>query len=115
MDWPEYSKLGVGLYNWALMGETNPQIERRLRRVGQQLRLLRADLQVTEEQLNQLRDEAYDARVRALVSETPLAEREHRRLARHVERMTRHRDRVAAKIAELDATQDTLLDNLSAP
>ena len=43
------------------MAESNPQIERRLRRVGQQLRLLRADLQVTEEQLNQLRDEAYDA------------------------------------------------------
>lgn len=96
------------------MSETNPQIERRLRRVGQQLRLLRADLQVTEEQLNQLRDEAYDARVRALVSETPLAERENRRLARHVERMTRHRDRVVAKIAELDAAQDTLLDRLSA-
>ncbi len=96
------------------MSETKPQIERRLRRVGQQLRLLRADLQVTEEQLNQLRDEAYDARVRALVSETPLAERENRRLARHVERMTRHRDRVVAKIAELDAAQDTLLDRLSA-
>ncbi len=97
------------------MPESNPQIERRLRRVSQQLRLLRADLRVTDEQLNQLRDEAYDARVRALVSETPLAEREHRRTARHVERMTRHRDRVAGRIAELDATQDMLLDRLSAP
>ncbi len=96
------------------MAESNPQIERRLRRVGQQLRLLRADLQVTEEQLNQLRDEAYDARVRALVSETPLAEREHRRVSRHVERLSRHRDRVVERVAELDATQDMLLDRLSA-
>ncbi len=96
------------------MSESNPQIERRLRRVGQQLRLLRADLQVTEEQLNQLRDEAYDARVRALVSETPLAEREHRRVSRHVERLGRHRDRVVERVAELDATQDMLLDRLSA-
>ncbi|MDE0700626.1 MAG: hypothetical protein F4Y27_05430 [Acidimicrobiaceae bacterium] len=97
------------------MPESNPQIERRLRRVSQQLRLLRADLQVTDEQLNQLRDEAYDARVRALVSETPLAEREHRRVSRHVERLSRHRDRVVGRIAELDATQDMLLDRLSAP
>jgi len=97
------------------MPGSNPQIERRLRRVSQQLRLLRADLQVTDEQLNQLRDEAYDARVRALVSETPLAEREHRRASRHVERMSRHRDRVAGRIAELDAAQDMLLDRLSAP
>lgn len=97
------------------MSPINPHIERRLKRAGQQLRLLRADLQVTEEQLVQLSDEAYDARVRALVSETPLAEREHRRLARHVERMTRHRDRVTSKITELEATQDKLLDNLDAP
>lgn len=96
------------------MSDANPHIERRLRRVGQQLRLLRADLRVTEEQLNQLRDEAYDARLRALVSETPLAEREHRRTARHVERLDRHRDRTLAKITELDATQDTLLDRLNA-
>ena len=97
------------------MPGSNPQIERRLRRVSQQLRLLRADLRGTDEQLDQLRDEAYDARVRALVSETPLAEREHRRVSRHVERRTRHRDRVVGKIAELDATQDMLLDRLSTP
>ena len=53
-------------------------------------------------------------RVRALVSETPLAEREHRRVSRHVERLSRHRDRVVGRIAELDATQDSLLDLLNA-
>ena len=94
------------------MSDAKPHIERRLRRVGQQLRLFRADLRVTEEQLNYLSDEASDARLRALVSETPLAEREHRRSTRQVERMSRHRDRTLAKISELEALQDILLDRL---
>ncbi|HAN26112.1 MAG TPA: hypothetical protein DCP95_16320, partial [Microbacterium ginsengisoli] len=55
------------------------QIERRLRTISKQLRSARDDLAVTEEQLIQLADEADDARLRALVSETPLAEREHRK------------------------------------
>lgn len=94
---------------------TNPQVERRLRRVGEQLRSLRDDLRVTEEQLNQLADEADDARLRALVSETPLAEKEHRKASRHVERLRAHRERTIARIAELESTQDDLLDRLGTP
>ncbi len=90
------------------------QIERKLRGVSDQLRSLRADLAVTEEQLVQLADEADDARLRALVSETPVAEKEHRKASRHVERLRKHRDRIAAKISSLDAEQDALLDRLSA-
>ena len=93
----------------------NPQVERRLRRVGEQLRSLRDDLRVTEEQLNQLADEADDARLRALVSETPLAEKEHRKASRHVDRLRSHRERVIVKIAELEAAQDDLLDRLGTP
>lgn len=87
-------------------------MERRLRRVGDQLRALRDDLRVTEEQLRQLSDEADDARLRALVSETPLAEKEHRRAARHVEKLRAHREKVIQRIRDLEAQQDALLDRL---
>ena len=89
-------------------------IERRLRAVGEQLRSARDDLAVTEEQLVQLADEAEDARLRALVSETPLAEKEHRKASRHVDRLRKHRERLVAKIATLDAEQDDLLDRFTA-
>ena len=60
--------------------------------------LIRDDLAV-EEQLIQLADEADDARLRALVSETPLAEREHRKASRHADRLRKHRDTLSAKVA----------------
>lgn len=93
---------------------SNAQVERKLRRVGEQLRSLRDDLRVTEEQLAQLSDEEEDARIRALVSETPLAEREHRKASRHADRLRKSRDRAVAKIAALEREQDELLDRLSA-
>ena len=88
-------------------------IERRLRSVSEELRSARDDLAVTEEQLIQLVDEAEDARLRALVSETPLAERAHRKAIRHADRLRRHRDKLAAKIQALDEQQDELLDRFS--
>lgn len=89
------------------------QVERRLRDLSGQLRALRDDLRITEEQLVQLTDEADDARLRALVSETPLAEREHRQAGRHAETLRNHRDDVVARIASLEADQDALLDRLA--
>jgi uncharacterized protein (DUF3084 family) len=91
----------------------NAQVERKLRRVGEQLRALRDDLRVTEEHLAQLSDEEEDARIRALVSETPVAEKEHRKVSRHAERLRTSRDNAAARIAELEKEQDDLLDRLS--
>ena len=93
---------------------TRGQVERRLRAVSAQLRSLRDDLQVTEEQLVRLVDEADDARLRAMVSETPLAEKEHRAAGRHAERLRKHRDKVTARLAALEAEQDDLLDRLTA-
>lgn len=79
-----------------------------------QLKSAREDLAVTDEQLIQLADEADDARLRALVSETPLAEKEHRKASRHADRLRKHRERLVAKIAALDEEQDDLLDRFSA-
>ncbi len=89
-------------------------IERRLRSVSEELKAAREDLAVTEEQLLQLADEEEDARLRALVSETPLAEKEHRKASRHADRLRKHRDRLATKILALDREQDDLLDRFSA-
>jgi chromosome segregation ATPase len=87
-------------------------LERRLSSVAERLKRLRVDLGIVDEQLAHLVDEADDARVRALVSETPLAEQEHREARRQVEVMTRHRDGLTAEITQLEASQDTLLDQM---
>ncbi len=89
------------------------RVERRLVEIGSQLRELRAELAVVDEQLSRLADEADDARLRSLVSETPLAEREHREAARHADAMNRHRREVAGDIARLEHQQDELLDRLN--
>ena len=90
------------------------RIERRLQGVGRQLSTLRADLSVCEEQLVQVSDEADECRLRALVSETPLAEREYREARRHADKLRRHRDEIAESVARLEADQDALLDRFSA-
>lgn len=89
-------------------------IERRLIEVGERLKQLRDDLRVADEQLAHFANEADDARLRSLVSETPLAGREHRDAARHAEAMQKHHDKLTAEITTLEAQQDHLLDELMA-
>jgi chromosome segregation ATPase len=88
-------------------------VERRLVNVGDRLRSLRDELRVIDEQVEHLVGEADDARIRALVSETPMADAERREAERHAETMARHREEVAASIAELERRQDELLDQLT--
>jgi len=88
------------------------RIERRLRQISQQITKLRTDLNQSDEQSRQLTDEADDARIRALVSETPLADREHRQAERHSERLRSHRERTSQRLRELEIEQDQLLDRL---
>jgi phage terminase Nu1 subunit (DNA packaging protein) len=87
-------------------------IERKLFDVAQRLRRAREELAVVEEQLAALTDAADDARIRSLVSETPLAHREYTEAQRHADAMERSYRAVAADVAELQATQDELLDKL---
>lgn len=87
-------------------------VERRLSEVADRLRALRQELAVADEQLAHLAEEADDARLRALVSETPLAEHEHREAQKHADAMDRHRAAVAREIDELERSQDELLDRL---
>jgi chromosome segregation ATPase len=87
-------------------------VERRLVGVGDRLRALREELRVIDDQLDQLAGEADEARIRALVSETPLADAEFRDAERHAGAMARHRAGVAESIEELERRQDELLDRL---
>jgi hypothetical protein len=89
-------------------------IERRLFEVAERLRALRGELAVVDEQLAALADAADDARIRSLVSETPLAGREHSEAQRHADAMARHRADVLAELTKLEQTQDELLDRLLA-
>ena len=90
-------------------------IERRLTDVTERLRRARQELALLDEQLVALSDAADDARIRALVSETPLADKEHHEAQRHADAMARSRASVQAAIAELERAQDELLDRLVVP
>jgi uncharacterized coiled-coil DUF342 family protein len=71
-------------------------------------------MSVIEEQLAALSESAEEARVRSLVSETPLAHREYTEAQRHADAMSRTRRSVQASIDEMRATQDELIDRLMA-
>ncbi len=89
-------------------------VERRLLEVSNQLKRLREDLSVVDEQLAHFAEEAEDARIRAMVSETPGADRERRQAQKHADAMARHQSEVHAQIQQLEADQDQLLDRLQA-
>lgn len=92
---------------WAM---SRSLLERKLSEVTERLRLQREELAVAEEQLAFFMEGADDARLRALVSETPLADREHHEAQRHADAMARHRNRLVEQITELESVQDRLLE-----
>ena len=90
------------------------RIERQLADVGKRLKALRTDLAVAEQALMQVDYEADDARLRSLLSETPVAQKEHDQARRQVEVNRRNRDELQAEIARLEVRQDELLDTFNA-
>lgn len=88
-------------------------IERRLTGISAELRVARDELKVLDEQLQHFTDTADEARLRSLVSETPLAESEHREAARTVTALRRDREARLKKMAKLESKQDALLDQLT--
>lgn len=88
------------------------QVERRLLEVHARLKKAREELVVLDEQLAALSEEADETRLRALVSDSPAVGREHREAQKHADAMARSRAAVVAGIAELEATQNRLLDQL---
>lgn len=88
-------------------------IERKLTALSDELRILRSELTVIDEQLQHFVDEADDARLRSLVSETPLAAGEHREAAKAVAGIRRDREARLKKLTKLETKQDDLLDQLT--
>ena len=89
-------------------------LERRISEVSERLKRLRAELAVVDEQLAFFADAADEARLRALVSETPLADREHHDAQKHADAMAQSRADVVLAIQALERSQDELLDRLVA-
>ncbi len=92
---------------------TASMLQRRLVDVSERLKRLRGEITVADEQVAFLESEAEDARLRALVSETPLGEVEARDSRRHADAQRRHRDTLSRSIDELVREQDSLLDRLA--
>lgn len=82
--------------------------------MAERIKRLRAELAVADEQLVFFTDAAEEARLRSLVSETPLADREHQEAQKHADAMNRHRSDLARNVSQLERTQDELLERLLA-
>ncbi len=87
-------------------------IEKKLAQTVADLHRARDEIRVLDEQIAYSADNADDARLRAMVSETPLAERDHREAARAVAALQRDRSAWDERVRKLEQLQDTLLDRL---
>ena len=83
--------------------------KRRLDDVQRQLSHARESMKVLEEQVAVWNDALDDARIRALVSETPLQSHEYEELSRHVRAANAELARQVHDIDELVAMRDELL------
>ncbi len=88
-------------------------LERRIRDVHARLVRAREELAVLDEQLAVVQESADEARVRALVSETPLATHEHNEATRHADAMVKAREALERTVADLERRQDELLADVS--
>ncbi|HEX9695813.1 MAG TPA: hypothetical protein VGB64_05815 [Actinomycetota bacterium] len=87
-------------------------IAERLTALNEEIGKLRTEIAILEEQHAFVADAAEDARIRALVSETPLADREYRTAREDAERTQASLDDAKATLGKLRAEQDGLLERL---
>jgi hypothetical protein len=87
-------------------------VERRIREVHDRLVRARQELAVLDEQYAVVADAAEDARLRSLVSETPLAAHDYGEVKRHADAMARARDALVSTVAELERRRDELLQQV---
>lgn len=95
------------------MGISERLTRHRLARCAATLRELQEDLRVTREHFAVISEDAAESELRAIVSETPSAEAEHREHQGHLVATSRHLAHLEERIAECEAEQDDLLDRLS--
>ena len=87
-------------------------VERRLVEVNRRLKQAREELIVLDQQLAALVEEADDARLRALVSDSPMAQHEYREAQKHADAMARSRAATVESISAHERTLDELLERL---
>ena len=85
--------------------------KRRLEDVQRELSVARESLHVLEEQVAVWNDALDDARIRALVAETPQQTHDYDELSRHVAVANAEMARRAAEVRELVTQRDELLRN----
>jgi cell division septum initiation protein DivIVA len=88
-------------------------VHKRLAEVREEVQRLRQVVAVLDEQVAHAEEVADEAATRALVSSTPLADREHRSASDDLRRVKRERDEQRARVAALLAESDALLDKLA--
>jgi len=88
-------------------------IERKLTNVSSELSSIIEELQILTEQLAYVEDIASESRMRALVSETPIAANEYKESMKSVEALKRDFNSKTKKKSKLENKQDKLLDDLS--
>ena len=88
------------------------RLERNLNALTDRIARAREELRIVEEQILFQMDVVEETKVRMLVSETPLADRDHDEARADHIRMLKERDRVQAQITELHEEQDRLLDRM---
>ena len=86
-----------------------PKIERRLEDLQRRLMAARESLAVLQEQVQVWNDALEDARIRSLVSETPLQQQEYNELSRHVSVANTEMTRRSQEVRTLMAERDELL------
>jgi len=88
-------------------------LEKRLLEVSRRIKKEKEDLLVAEEQLISLIDNADEARIRSLVSETAISDNDRRDSARQSENMEKYCQKIRNEIQRLEEIQDGLLDKLN--
>ncbi|HJO41129.1 MAG: hypothetical protein QF837_04080 [Acidimicrobiales bacterium] len=88
-------------------------LEKRLLEISRRIKKEKEDLLVAEEQLISLIDDADEARIRSLVSETAISDNDRRDSARQSENMEKYCHKIRNEIQRLEEIQDGLLDKLN--
>lgn len=84
-----------------------------LKKTSRRLRVLRAELQVVDEQRMYVVDDADDLELRAVVSDSAMSRSEAHEAGGHAAAYSRARQHIIDEIGGLEAKQDKLLDRLS--
>jgi hypothetical protein len=87
-------------------------IQQRLRALSEEVGSIKTELRILEEQIEFQTTIADDARLRAVVSETPLADREAQEASGDLARLIRSQDDARSRLDGLRAEQDSLLERM---